>query len=231
MDVELCAGSFDEALLAQQFRLKRIELCSALELGGLTPSSGLIRQCVQIPKVETHIMIRPRAGNFVYSEFELNIMMNDIKTAAEYGAHGVVFGVLTEDHEPDIPVLRSLSNEAKSSGLEITFHRAFDLTSDPLKAFDQLVELGFDRILTSGQRAKAADGIDLINHLIKLANGNIQIMAGSGVHADNVDLFKAAQVDGIHFTARKKVTHRGNPDMGDQYDPDPEKVHSILNRL
>lgn len=231
MDIELCAGSFEEALLAQQFRLKRIELCSALELGGLTPSAGLIKQCIRIPEAETHVMIRPRAGSFVYSKEELNIIMNDIRTSSEAGAHGVVFGILTEDHEPDFNSLRLLSVEAKSLGLEITFHRAFDLTSDPLKALEQLVELQFDRILTSGQQAKAADGIGLIRELVVKAKGRMQIMAGSGIHADNVKLFDEAQVDAIHFTSRFQRTSHTRFEMGEQYVPDPEKVRSIVTKL
>lgn len=231
MDIELCVGSFEEALLAQQFKLKRIELCSSLELGGLTPSLGLIRQCAQIPDIETHVMIRPRAGDFVYSESEIGIMVSDIRAAAESGALGVVFGALTNENQLDLTSLSDLTKEARANGLEITFHRAFDLTSDPINAMKSLIELQFDRILTSGQKPNAVEGIDLIRKLSEHSKGLIQLMAGSGVNAENVKLLSRSGVDAIHFTARKIVPSINDMDMGDRYEPDPKKVVSILAKL
>lgn len=231
MDIELCVGSFDEALLAQEFLLKRIELCSALEVGGLTPNAGLIKQCVQIHGPETHVMIRPRAGDFIYTEHEISIMLEDIRTASSLGAHGVVFGALTESNHLDKLSLKLLSEEARSLRLETTFHRAFDLTEDPLEAMEHLIDLRFDRILTSGQQAKAVDGIELIKELIDESQGRIQIMAGSGINAENAGAFADIKVDAIHFTARKKVPSETHFGMGDRYEPDQNKVQSILSGL
>ena len=231
MDIELCVASFEEAELAQKYQLTRIELCSALEVGGLTPSFGMIEKCAQLKGIETHIMIRPRAGNFACSADEVQVMLADIKAAAKAGAHGVVFGSLTPDREPDLASLEALSETAKSFRLEATFHRAFDFVRDPSETLEQLIGIGFDRVLTSGQKDQAEDGAALISSLVKQSNGRIQVMAGSGIHAGNVSLFEQAGVDAVHFTAHKKQNANQDLSMGYNYIPDPDKIESILKEL
>lgn len=229
MDIEICVESFDEAKLAAQFVVKRIELCSGLDIGGLTPSTGLIRECTNLSP-EVHVLIRPRGGDFCYNAQEIMIMEHDITVSKECGAKGVVIGVLSDNGILNIAANAQLIRLAKSLDLEVTFHRAFDLTQDPIQVVERLIELGFDRLLTSGQKLTAIEGNDLIQKLVKHVDGKIQIMAGSGVAKENVNQLLASGVDAIHFSSRKKL--KVTPlNMGSQYVPDLEKIAAILNQI
>ncbi len=231
MKLELCIDSVDEAKVARDFGFNRVELCSALEIGGLTPSYGLIKACAAIRNIETHIMIRPRGGSFDYSKNELEIMKADIEKCASLGASGVVFGILNGDNTIDRPSNELLITIAKSLGLETTFHRAFDFIHDPITGLKSLIELGFNRLLTSGQKPKAIEGKDLIKELVKVSNRQIQIMAGSGVDASNAVELKECNVDALHFTARKKSDSVLSFQMGNEFVPDEEKIKKILSVL
>ncbi len=213
--------------MAHHYRLDRIELCSALSIGGLTPSPGLIQRCSAIAGIETHVMIRPRGGNFTYSADELKIMQNDIQIAAELGANGVVFGILDRFNEINTAANRQLVKIAKSYNMEITFHRAFDLVKNPNDSLKMIIDLGFNRLLTSGQQEKAIDGIELIEKLYKGANETIQIMAGSGIDAKNVEAFINLEIDALHFTARTMVAEQPLG-FGQDFEPDRAKIEGIL---
>lgn len=229
IELEACVESFAEAEIASQHQIKRIELCSGLDVGGLTPGVGLIEKCVELPGIETHVLIRPRQGDFNYSSEELEIMKVDIKCSAISGAKGVVFGILKADKTLNVASNKDLLDLSKSLGLETTFHRAFDVCENPYQVLDQLIELGFDRLLTSGQAETAIGGIELIRDLVSQARGKIQIMAGSGVNPGNVGKLAKAYVDSLHFSIRKPGRQEGLG-MGVLYEPDVEKLVGI-NRL
>ena len=184
MNIEICTDSVEGAIIAQKYEAKRIELCSALSVGGLTPSIGLIKQCVISSTVEVHVLIRPREGDFKYSMNEVEIIKSDIKMAKKAGAKGVVFGVLTEKNE-----VSSLNIDlvalSKSLDLEVTFHRAFDFVNDFKIAIEKIIEFGVDRLLTSGLQQTAIEGLDVISYLHSNYGGKIQIMAGSGINNSN----------------------------------------------
>ncbi|MCG8372890.1 MAG: hypothetical protein MI700_05135 [Balneolales bacterium] len=231
MILEWSIESIAEMNVARELGIRRVELCSSLDLGGLTPSSALIEACCKIRGPEVHVMIRPRAGDFVYSANELLLMLSNIEIAKKYGAKGVVFGALTKKGRLDEVALKQLIDQSKSLDLDVTFHRAFDVIQNPVQAMQQLIELDVNRILTSGQQVKAEQGIDLIQQLVESAQGKVQIMAGSGVNASNAPLFIRAGVDALHCTARKKLNRPPEFGMGNQYEPDPEKIEAILHVL
>lgn len=226
MTFELCTDSFEGALMAEKFAIKRIELCSALSEGGLTPSYGLIKKCTKL-SIKVHVMIRPRGGNFQYTSDEIDIMKSDIESAKNLNASGVVFGVLNDQNEVD-NINESLVLLAKSLGLEVTFHRAFDLVLDPFMAMKKLIDFKFDRILTSGLHEKAIDGIDLLLKLQKKYGERIQIMAGSGVNHENAMQFSKIGIKNIHFTSHKSIKDV-ELRMGSYNIPNPKKLKSILN--
>jgi len=230
IDLELCAEKIEALALAEKYSFKRIELCSALEIGGLTPSAGMVSFFTSNKSVEIHTMIRPRGGNFSYSDSEVEIMLNDIKAFHQMGVHGVVFGCLDDQNNPDRSNNEQLINYAKKLGLEVTFHRAFDLATKPFAALNQLIEFGFDRVLTSGQMDTAEQGIALITNLVEQAKGQIQIMAGSGVNASNANKLAATGINALHFTARKNLEDP-SPGMGSSFQMDEGKILKIIDQL
>ena len=229
MKLEACIETLAEAKLAAKCGLNRVELCSALDLDGLTPSAALIKHASAV--IETHVMIRPRAGDFVYSPDEINLMQEDIRKAAELGAAGVVFGCLTVLNEVDENANRQLLKTAKAAGLQCTFHRAFDFVFEMERALEKITDLGFNRVLTSGGQATAVAGLTTIKKLVAQADGRIQIMAGSGVNAGNTHLFSEIGADAIHFSIRKKRNSIGSLSMGANYDVDEEKIAAILKAV
>jgi copper homeostasis protein len=198
--IEVCCGSVDDAVEAERGGADRVEVNSAVFLGGLTPSMGSIIEAKKRLNIPLMVMIRPRAGGFCYTQNEMEVMLRDIKLAVEHYADGLVFGILTPDGSVDIERCKRIIELAQ--GRQTVFHRAFDVTPDPLKALDQLVGLGFSRILTSGQERTAPEGIELIKKLIVHAGNRIEILPGSGLRPHNVRAFveqtKATQV---HFSA------------------------------
>lgn len=227
MILEVCADSLETTLLAEKNGAKRVELCSALSVGGLTPSMGLVKTCKEQSSIEIHCMIRHREGDFVYSQQDLEIMLSDIEMVAQLGVKGVVFGCLNGHGEIDTRATELLVKHAKKWGLEVTFHRAFDFVFDYNSGIEQLIFAKVDRILTSGGRDKAIEGIDQISDLVEIANGRIQIMAGSGVNADNAKELAESGVDALHFTSHISA---GKPvfGMGEKTSPDPEKIRKIV---
>lgn len=229
MIIEICTDHLHGALAAQKFGAKRIELCSALGVGGLTPSFGLIQECAMVPLLEVHVMIRHREGNFCYDSRDISIMLADIEAAKKAGAHGVVFGCLLEDGSLDLFNTRILLNHAKQLDLEVTFHRAFDLCNDPIQALNDLITLKIDRLLTSGQQPTAEAGAALIKQLVDQAANKIEIMAGSGVNGTNAQLLSKTGVDAIHFTVHKKSADKVELGMGTKTVIDEEKITTIIN--
>ncbi|MEP5611556.1 MAG: copper homeostasis protein CutC [Cyclobacteriaceae bacterium] len=230
VELEACVESLEEAKLASVHKLKRIELCNGLDVGGLTPSIGLIEACVKLHTIETHVLIRPRPGNFTYASAELDLIKRDIEMSAEKGVKGVVFGVLDEAGFLDFETNSELVQLSKSLGLDATFHRAFDAAGNPRSALNLLIQLGFDRLLTSGQAKTAIEGIEVIRDLVQQADGRIQVMAGSGVNPDNACELVEAGVDALHFSIRKLI-RKEELGMGTTYQPDAEKLIGILSTL
>lgn len=181
--VEICVGSLDSALAAARGGADRIELCSALSEGGLTPSIALIRRALTIPNVVTHVLVRPRMADFLYTSDECDVICEDIRAAVEAGVSGIVIGALTPHGDIDVAALRRFINAAE--GASVTFHRAFDLCRHPQEALEQIIELGCNRLLTSGQAPTAETGIPLLRELIRQSQGRITIMPGGGVSPSN----------------------------------------------
>ena len=187
--LECCSTSAQEVNFAQKHGASRIELCEKLELGGVTPSAGLLDMALSLADIPVNVLIRPRGGDFVYSEDEVRQMLRDIEICAAKGAAGVVVGALDSRGEVDMPTMRRLIGKARELGLSVTFHRAFDVCADPLEAFDRVVELGCDRLLTSGHEENAVKGRKLIEELA--ARKQLIVMAGCGVRPSNVALITA----------------------------------------
>lgn len=201
MKLEVCIDRFESAQAAFAGGADRLEVCGALDVGGITPSEGLLRQCLELSPIEVVAMIRPHAGEFRYRSSELETMRRDIERARQIGVHGVVFGVLQDDRRVDRSACQMLLDAARP--LPVTFHRAFDLTRDPDEALDDLLELGVDRLLTSGQAATAMAGARLIRRLVERSRGRISIMPGAGISAhDVVELIRATGVQEVHASAR-----------------------------
>jgi len=202
--VEVCVDSVESAIRAYQGGATRLEVCSALSEGGLTPSFGLLRAIRLIIPIPIVVMIRPHGGEFVYSDAEIAAMKVDIEVARMSDAEGVVFGVLTNDFQVDKVLTRDLIDAARP--LTVTFHRAFDMVADPFQALDDLMSVGVDRILTSGCAPSAAQGQDLIAKLIDRAAGRISLMPGGGISEANITpLLQSTGAKEIHLSARAKV--------------------------
>lgn len=199
MLLEICASSFQSALNAQQAGAHRIELCTELGVGGLTPSYGLLRRVMAELTIPVHVLIRPRSGDFTYSMEELKIMKENIQLSKELGCAGVVIGLLKKDLTIDLEKTKELVDLARP--LSVTFHRAFDWTMDPFLALDKLAEIGVDRILSSGQAASAPAGIELLKKLQTQANHRLEILPGGGINENNIAKFKAAGFPAVHTSA------------------------------
>ncbi len=227
MEFEACVESLEGARLAKKYGADRIELCSALHEGGLTPGNALLRQIRQNVEIEIYTMIRPVAGGFKYSNEVLDLMGMEIAEMAAEGAEGVVFGVLDSAGHLDLKSNQKLIDRAKSLNLKTVCHRAFDFTPEPFRALEKLIDLGFDRLLTSGQKPKAIEGLALIEKLHSIANDRIEIMAGSGVVPENMSRFMQSSIDAVHFTVG---TFEPTLDlgMGARLITDPQKVADLL---
>jgi len=231
MKIEVCVTSIETAIVADKLGVNRIELCSALTSGGLTPNYGLIEACVEQTSLEVSVMIRHNEGDFVYSDADLDIMLKDIEMAKVSGATGVVFGCLTEYNTINFDQCEFLISRAQALDLDVTFHRAFDFLEDPFQGMEVLVDLGFDRILTSGKAESAELGISLLEDLVKSANHRIGIMAGSGINSSNVAKIVEVGVDAIHFSAHRSASASIDFGMGIKTEPDTQKIKAIIDVL
>jgi len=207
MIIEACVNSAISAIEAQKGRADRVELCENHHDGGTTPSAGSIQFARNNLQIGLFVMIRPRGGDFLYSDDEFEILKEDIRMAKNLGADGVVFGILLPDGSIDIKRMKELVTLSRPLG--VTCHRAFDMTSDPFKAMEDLISLGIDRILTSGQQPTAPQGAGLIRELIARSKGRIIIMPGSGVKEHNVvELIRVTGAKEVHLHLEKQEPSR-----------------------
>ncbi|HHH50479.1 MAG TPA: copper homeostasis protein CutC [Saprospiraceae bacterium] len=198
---EVCANSLRSAIIAQQCGAQRIELCQNLMVGGTTPSAATIQLCRDKLDIDIFVLLRPRAGDFVYSELEMEIILKNIAFCKKIGVDGIVIGVLQNDGSIDTEKTKAFV--AAAGDMNITFHRAFDYVPNPLESLEQLIQLKVNRILTSGQQHTAIEGKALIAKLVMQANDKISILAGSGINIDNVEeLIQTTQVKEIHLSAK-----------------------------
>ena len=203
---EICLESADDVAAAAEAGADRVELCAALFEGGITPSTGMIEQAVAAAdgRIRVHVIIRPRGGDFIYTPSEAEVMLRDIRTTKAAGADGVVIGALTPDAEIDTELCARLVEAARP--LSVTFHRAFDVTRTPEKAFEDVIALGVDRLLTSGAAPSALEGADLIARLVETAAGRIIVMPAGGINERTAA--RVAEQTGaqeLHFTASEAV--------------------------
>jgi copper homeostasis protein len=216
MIFEVCLQSVDDAVAAQAGGAQRVELCAALVEGGITPSLGTIRACREAVDIDIMVMIRPRGGDFDYTDWELDGMAKDIEFCRGVGVTGVVFGMLEHDGRVARTQVQRMVEEA-GKDLAVTFHRAFDVSVDPFAALETLIELGVDRVLTSGQAATVPAGKEVIRRLVGQAAGRIGILPGCGVTPENVaELVAYTGVNEFHATAFGTVNSRmrhQNPDV------------------
>lgn len=188
--LESCCTSAAEVAAAIERGAQRIELCVDLSCGGVTPPRDLLKEAVRVAgamSVPVNVLVRPRGGDFHFSDDEVREMEDSIAMCGENGASGVVIGALDESGRLDVTVMRRLMSVARQYGLSVTFHRAFDVCADPLELFESIMELGCDRLLTSGHEADAYQGRFLIGELVRRAQGRIVVMAGCGVRPDNIE--------------------------------------------
>ncbi len=212
MKVEICANSFESAKAAQAAGADRIELCSELSVGGLTPSLGLIEKVILQLDIPVHILIRPRSGNFTYSEEEFDVMLRDIAFCGEIGCAGIVSGAL--DHHLEIDIRRTSRLIEAAQGMEFTFHRAFDWVQDPMEEFKKLMDLKVNRLRSSGLQPTAIEGLSFLKQLKDIPKSKIEIMPGSGINLENVRAFKEAGFKSIHLSASsKKQTLYNKPNV------------------
>ena len=189
MIIEVCAESYEYALKAEKAGANRIELCKDLHLDGLTPDYESAKRTIDSLNIPVFILIRPREGDFIYSNEEFELMKRDIIKFKEMGCKGIVSGVLNDDNSIDIKRTKDLIELSRP--LEFTFHRAFDIVSDPLKEIENLIRMGVDRILTSGQKNKAIEGLYLLEKLNNISKKRIVIMPGSGISNTNFKKFNS----------------------------------------
>lgn len=239
--LEICACDIESVYAAARGGADRVELCSALGEGGLTPSAGMIEQAMYVPGIKVNVLIRPRSGDFLYSEAEQKVMIRNIQFCRKVGVNGLVFGALTPDGEIDMEVCRRMIKEAE--GLHLTFHRAFDMCRDPRKAVRDIRELGFDRILTSGQEVSAMAGTGLIRDLQKEFPEMIFIAAGGVIPSNVTEIVAETGVKEVHASAKTTVKsrmkfRRVNVNMGlpeeDEYvhqSSDAEIIRKIVAKL
>ena len=220
---EICANSVASCKAAQEGGADRVELCSGIPEGGTTPSFGMIVKARESIDIALNVIIRPRGGDFLYTQEELEEMTHDIKAARQLGADGLVFGCLTPEGNVDKNAMSMLMEAAE--GLPVTFHRAFDHCADPMQALEDIIGLGCKRLLTSGCRPTAIEGASLLARLVEAAGDRIIIMPGCGVNEGNIaELARLSGAREFHFSAREPVESNmsfRNPDvaMGSEEDP------------
>lgn len=241
--LEICVDNIVSAIIAQESGADRIELCSGLPEGGTTPGLGTIRSVRKNTAIGLHVIIRPRGGDFLYSRAEYDIMKRDIEICGENDVNGIVLGLLLPDGNIDLE--RTARLIELSRPMSVTFHRAFDLTDDPLKNLESVISAGADRLLTSGQKNKAEDGLDLISKLVEISGERIIIMPGSGLNESNIrPIAERSKATEFHLTGRKiidsgMIFRREDVFLGGSYDQsefmrkiaDGEVIRSIISKL
>lgn len=198
--IEICVEGIDGLAAAQAAGADRVELCASLLEGGLTPSMGVIKQAMAVAMIPFHVIVRPRGGDFLYSELEFLTMLDDVRACRELGVAGVVVGCLTPDGRIDEARMTELTEAARP--MKVTCHRAFDMTRDPEEAIEALVRSGVDRVLTSGQRDTALEGIEILKRTHDAAKGRIVIMACGALDESNItEVLARSEADELHFAS------------------------------
>ncbi|MCR9182964.1 MAG: copper homeostasis protein CutC [Flavobacteriaceae bacterium] len=239
MLLEICAANIQSAINAEKAGAHRIELCSELAVGGITPSFGTLKTVLETVSLPVFVLIRPRSGNFIYTEDEFEVMKADIRQSKSMGCAGIVSGVLNADNSIDFERTKELVEV--STPLPFTFHRAFDCVNDPMEGIDQLAEIGVNRILTSGQQATAEDGLRLLVQLKEKANKRLIVLPGGGINAENAKLFKQNGFLEIHASASALISKTEKPKIamnsatffeeGKQFESNSEIIQSILKSI
>lgn len=241
--LEICVDSVESALIAQSAGADRVELCDNLIEGGTTPGYGSISSARRNLDIDLHVLIRPRGGDFIYSDLELDIMRRDIDICGELGVNGIVAGILRAEGTVDIDRTSRLIELAYP--MTVTFHRAFDMCADPLQSLEDVISTGAKRLLTSGQSNRAKDGIKLIRQLVAEAGDRIIVMPGGGIDDTNIlSIITGTSAKEVHMTGRKSISsemkfRRDGIRMGNSPElteftrkiADYEKIRGILNIL
>ena len=202
MVIEICCSSISSVKNAINYGANRIELCQDLRNDGITPSKRLLNSAIKISTKPINVLIRPRIGDFFYSSEEIKLIEYEIKQIKSLPINGIVIGILNRENDLPINVLKKLAQIIKP--LDLTFHRAFDIVNNPIKSMNKLIEIGFDRILTSGQSDTAEKGLKMLLELKEKANGKISIMPGGGINENNCHIFLKNGFNEIHLSAKKK---------------------------
>lgn len=215
-NIEICVEGIDGLVAAQEGGADRVELCASLLEGGITPSFGVVRQALAVAKIPFMVIVRPRGGDFLYSELEFQSMLDDVRELREMGVAGVVVGCLTPDGRIDEQRMKALVEAA--GPLSVTCHRAFDMTVDFREAIEALIRAGVHRVLTSGQRDTALEGIDILKATHDVAAGRIKIMACGALDETNIaEVLRRSEADELHFAAPKTIASSmdfRNPHVG-----------------
>ena len=239
MLLEVCASNYKSAYNAQKAGANRIELCSELAIGGITPSYGLLKLVTGMLEIPVFVLVRPRSGDFTYTEEEFEIIKANIELCKEFGVSGIVSGVLNSDNTIDINRTKELVELSKP--LPFTFHRAFDWTPNAKEALEQLIEIGVNRVLTSGQEASSEKGLPLLIKLKEQAIGRIGILPGGGINSGNAELFKDNDFNEIHASASTsestidapEITMNSTKFLSDNhlFYSETSKIQAILNAI
>ncbi|SUC09954.1 copper homeostasis protein CutC [Pasteurella canis] len=234
MKIEVCVDNIESVFIAEQAGADRLELCGCLAIGGVSPQYSLIKSAVNFSQIPCYVMIRPRAGDFLFNHYEVQMMVEDIQIVKSLGAKGIVIGALTEQAEIDVKICETLIHAA--DGLGVTFHRAFDLCHNPFDSLEQLIALGCERVLTSGQKTTALHGKDLLKQLVKQANKRISIMAGAGVNAENAQiLVKNTGIEELHLSGKSyrlsQMKQQSDAVMGIDAEDDKKIWISDFNKI
>jgi copper homeostasis protein len=241
--LEICVDSIESAVNAQTGGADRVELCSDLPEGGTTPSYGMILSARDNLTIDLNVMIRPRGGDFLYSDTEYDIMRRDIEICGECGVNGIVIGILRTDGEIDTERTAKLAEMAYP--MSVTFHRAFDMCADPFRGLQDIISAGAAKLLTSGQKNKAPEGADLISKLIKKAGSRITIMPGSGLNESNIaEVARITGASEFHLSVRsiasgemefrrEGIAIGGIPEIPEfsRKISDPERIKKIISIL
>lgn len=205
--IEICCGSFEDAMAAYEGGADRIELNSALSVGGLTPSLGSLIMVKQYTDLEVISMVRARGAGFCYSDYQYEQMLEDAKLLAAYGTDGIAFGFLQEDRSLDERKVKEFTELIHDEGGKAVFHRAFDCVKDPYETMEKLIEIGIDRVLTSGLQRTAEEGISLLKELQTKYGKQIELMAGSGINPENADkIRRETGIIQLHSSCKEWIT-------------------------
>lgn len=239
MKLEIVATSVQSAINAEKGGADRIELCSELGVGGITPSYGLLQQVLERTSIPVFVLVRPRGGNFVYSDDEFETIKKDIQLCKDLGCSGIVSGILKDDNS--INLIRTQELIKLSKPLSFTFHRGFDLTPSPFQSLEELIEIGAERILTSGQKKSAEKGLNFLIELKNRADKRIIILPGGGINPENVHLFEKSGFSEIHASVSSVYQENESPkisfvsekflDETKLFESDWEKINKLVEKI